>query len=64
MRGREPIPKGLTEEQKLFKIGPVLLDKRQLFIVVGSAFAYYLLYKQVYRVLPLTGTEAVLAFSP
>jgi len=64
LRGREPIPKGLTEEQKVFKIGPVLLDKRQLFIVVGSAFAYYLLYKQVYKVLPLTGAEAVLAFSP
>lgn len=64
MQERYPIPKGLSGGQKIFKAGLIVTDKRQTVILVVSFFLFYLLYKQISRFLPITGTEAAIVFSP
>lgn len=64
MSKRYPIEKGLTGDGKVYKAGPVALDKRQGHILFASLAVYWLLYKQLSRVIPLTTFEALLVFCP
>lgn len=64
MNERFQIPKGLQPNQKVLPLGPLVLDKRQ-FIVLGAAFLlYYVLYKKLTQVIPLTLLDALIIFSP
>jgi cellulose biosynthesis protein BcsQ len=49
---------------KSFKIFGLAVDKRQGFIIIGSFFVYWLLYRQVSKLLPLSTLQAAILFAP
>ena len=61
---RFPILKGISGDQKVAKVLGVGLDKRQIIVLVGALFAFWLLYKQLSRLLPMTTAQAFVAFAP
>ncbi len=61
---RFPILKALSGEQKVFKLFVIGLDKRQGVIVVVSVFGYWMAYKQLTKVVPLTTAQALVLFGP
>ncbi|HET6346692.1 MAG TPA: hypothetical protein VFH51_17290, partial [Myxococcota bacterium] len=54
----------MSADQKVAKILGVALDKRQIVVLVGALFAFWLLYKQLSRLLPMTTAQAFVAFAP
>lgn len=61
---RFPIMKGLSGDQKVAKLLGVGLDKRQIVILVCTVFGYWLLYKQIAKLISLTTPQALVLFSP
>lgn len=61
---RFPVLKALSGSQKVFKLLGVGLDRRQGLILLGSIFCYWLLYKQLSKVILLTTPQAVVLFAP
>ena len=61
---RFPILKALSGEQKVFKLFGIGLDKRQGVIVVASVFGYWMAYKQLTKVVPLSAAQALVLFGP
>jgi drug/metabolite transporter (DMT)-like permease len=61
---RFPVLKALSGSQKVFKLFGVGLDRRQGLILLGSVFCYWLLYKQLSKVISLTTPQAVVLFAP
>lgn len=49
---------------KSFKIFGLAVDKRQGFIIIGSFFGYWLLYRQVSKALSLSPVQAAILFAP
>lgn len=61
---RFPVLKALSGSQKVFKLLGVGLDRRQGLILMGAIFCYWLLYKQLAKVIALTTPQAVVLFAP
>ena len=61
---RFPVLKALSGSQKVFKLGPFAMDKRQGFIMLGAVFGYWLLYKQIAKLVPLSTFQAAALFAP
>lgn len=61
---RFPLPKALSEGQKLFRVGPIALDKRQAIILLGTLLGYTVVYKQLVRLVHLSPAQAAVIFAP
>jgi len=64
VKQRFPIPKSLQGDQKVFKAGPFTFDKRQGLIVMITFFLYWLAYKQLVKIVPLSTADALILFGP
>ena len=61
---RFTIPKELSKEPKLFRVGPISLDKRQSVILLGTVLGYTFGYQHINNMLSLNSTQALVLFLP
>lgn len=61
---RFTIPKELSKEPKLFRVGPFSLDKRQSAILLGTVLGYTFGYQHINKMFSLNSTQTLVLFVP